>query len=248
MNTKTLFSKQAKQYALYRPTYPSELFEFIISLTAGQETLWDCGTGSGQAAKDLAPYFKKVYATDISREQLENAFPAENIEYINCPAEKTPFPDNQFDLITTAQAVHWFDFEKFFNEARRVGKPGSVIAFWGYWLPSITDEIDKILFRFYSETLKEYWHERRSHIDELFETVPFDFEDAQAKVFRSTLKWSYETMEGFLNSWSAVQKFKDRHQINPVDDVMKEIHSAWPEEDQKTVTFPIFLKAGKINK
>ena len=98
------FSTQADIYARYRPRYPQELFEFIFERTANRQNAWDCATGNGQSAKVLARYFEKVFATDISQKQIDNAAQAVNIHYSVQPAEETNFADNTFDLITVSQA------------------------------------------------------------------------------------------------------------------------------------------------
>jgi ubiquinone/menaquinone biosynthesis C-methylase UbiE len=85
---KDLFSRQTSSYARYRPTYPVELFEFLLGFVEEREVVWDCGTGNGQAALVLAEYFKQVKATDISQNQLSLARQHPNIEYLVCPAEK----------------------------------------------------------------------------------------------------------------------------------------------------------------
>src|SRR5262245_31315897 len=103
---KDLFSKQANIYAAFRPTYPKELYDFIFSRVEKNHKAWDCATGNGQVAGYLANYFDKVYATDISQQQLDNAVKRDNITYSVSPGEKTSFEDQQFDLITVAQALH----------------------------------------------------------------------------------------------------------------------------------------------
>ena len=131
---KDLFSEQSKIYARFRPTYPKELFYYILQFVEERKTAWDCATGNGQAAKVLADYFEKVEASDISQAQINNAVRKPNIQYHICPAEQTAFADNSFDLITVAQAYHWLNWKKFHDEATRVGKPNAVIAVWAYYL------------------------------------------------------------------------------------------------------------------
>ena len=139
------FSKQANIYAKFRPEYPSVLYDFILKNTENRSTAWDCATGNGQAAKVLAQHFEKVYATDINQKQIDNATQAANIEYSISLAEKTPFEDNFFDLITVAKAVHWFDFDKFYTEVQRVAKPNATLAIWGYGTLSVDNEnVDKL--------------------------------------------------------------------------------------------------------
>ncbi|HEX6226203.1 MAG TPA: class I SAM-dependent methyltransferase, partial [Chryseolinea sp.] len=122
---KDLFSSHSKIYAAFRPTYPKALYEFIFQHVGGKNSAWDCATGNGQVAKYLSYYFDKVYATDISQQQLDQAAREENIFYSKTPAERTGFPDDQFDLITVAQALHWFDRDSFYSEALRVAKPNA---------------------------------------------------------------------------------------------------------------------------
>ncbi|MBK5272239.1 MAG: class I SAM-dependent methyltransferase, partial [Bacteroidia bacterium] len=155
------FSRQADKYAKYRPTYPSDLFEFILNNIKNKQTAWDCGTGNGQTAKELATHFENVFATDISQKQIDNAHQAANIFYSVQPAEQTNFPDNIFDLITVSQALHWFLFDKFYKEVKRVAKPGAWIAVWTYTLPTISLEIDTVIIDFYKNTLGSYWDKER---------------------------------------------------------------------------------------
>jgi ubiquinone/menaquinone biosynthesis C-methylase UbiE len=136
------FSKQANIYAQFRPDYPDELFDFILNHVKNTHLAWDCATGNGQAAKVLAQNFVKVIGTDISEKQLVNAYQVLNVEYLKCPAEETPFEANSFDLITVAQALHWFDFERFFREVKRILKKDGVFVTWGYELNTVEAQID----------------------------------------------------------------------------------------------------------
>lgn len=124
------FSAQAQQYARHRPQYPGELFDYLASLAPAHECAWDCGAGNGQAYVELARYFQRVIATDASEEQIQNAFPHERVDYRVEEAEKASIPGNSVDLVTVGTAVHWFDFDPFYAEVRRVGKPGAVLAVW----------------------------------------------------------------------------------------------------------------------
>ena len=132
MNTKDLFSGHSKIYATFRPTYPEKMYDIIFSSVRNKDVAWDCATGNGQAAQRLAKEFRKVYATDISDKQIAEAPSMENISYSVSRAESTDFPENQFDLITVGQAIHWIDTKQFYREVVRTSKPDGVIAIWGY--------------------------------------------------------------------------------------------------------------------
>lgn len=242
---KDRFSNHAQQYAAFRPTYPKELYSFIFSYVKNFDFAWDCGTGNGQVARDLSPRFKIVEATDISEKQLTNAFRAKNISYSKA-GEKTTFPDNQFDLITVAQAIHWFDIPEFYKEVQRVGKKDAIIAVWGYGLVSITPEIDNCLHDLYFKIVGSYWDKERRLIDEHYKTIPFPFAEIPTPEFKLSFAWGLEELEGYLSTWSSVQKYIQANQINPVERFMKEIRPLW-KSDTQNINFPLFLRLGKIS-
>src|SRR5262245_46284524 len=182
--TKDLFSTQSDLYAKYRPTYPKDLYEYILSFVKERKIAWDCATGNGQAAVVLADYFEKVFATDISATQIDKAVKKENIEYIVCPAETTSFEKNTFDLVTVAQAYHWIKWDKFREEVLRVCKPGAVIAIWTYYRNMIGDKkIDDAIYDFYENVTKPYWDYERKYVEEKYETVEFNYEPLPVKNF-----------------------------------------------------------------
>src|SRR5687767_7168314 len=153
MPTKDYFSDQSKAYATFRPTYPKELYEFIFSHLKNKGVAWDCATGNGQVARYLSDHFQKIYATDISQKQIDNAVLKDNIVYSVCKAEQTSFADQQFDLITVAQALHWIDTSAFYKEVIRTSKPDALLAVWGYALLSVNERIDPLFLDFYHNTV-----------------------------------------------------------------------------------------------
>ncbi|MGZ3853875.1 MAG: class I SAM-dependent methyltransferase [Flavisolibacter sp.] len=246
---KDLFSDQSKIYAAFRPNYPTELYEYILQFMNDRKHAWDCATGNGQAAVMLANYFEKIEASDISEAQISNAIKKDNIKYHICPAEQTPFPDNSFDLITVAQAYHWFNWKRFYDEATRVGKKGAVVAIWMYNMPSTDDEkVNKIIRHFYRDITGPYWDKERKYVDEEYRTVEFDFNPLPAKEFQISFNWKREQLKGYFQSWSAVQKFIKENNSNPGDLVEEDIDAAWNETEEKRISFPIFLRIGRIRK
>ena len=246
---KDLFSKQSDLYARYRPTYPKELYDHILSFVKEKNIAWDCATGNGQAAVVLADHFKKVIATDISAAQIEKATLKDNIEYLVCPAELTPFEENTFDLVTVAQAYHWIKWGEFKNEVTRVCKPGAVIAIWTYNRNKIGDKnIDDAVYSFYENVTKTYWDYERKYVDELYETVEFDYELLPVKQFETTLNWQREDMIGYISSWSAIQKYIKANGHSPISIIEEELNKFWSEGEKKKVSFPIYLKLGRVVK
>lgn len=246
---KDLFSAQANEYAKFRPVYPPELIEYIVSFCREKETAWDCATGNGQAAVLLSSHFKKVQATDISKTQIKNATSKENIEYSISPAENTLFADNSFDLITVAQAYHWFNWELFRQEVMRVGKPGSVIAVWMYNLLTTHDEaVDKLLRDFHDNIVGPYWDAERKYVDENYKDVEFKYELLHVKSFYIKTEWSLHHFFGYLTTWSAVKNFEKQHGYSPVDKIETLLKALWKEDEIKPISFPVVLKLGRIVK
>jgi SAM-dependent methyltransferase len=243
--SKDLFSGHASQYAAFRPTYPAELYEFLYSHVSSFENAWDAGTGNGQVARVLARRFKNVFATDISKRQLENAVIAENIFYWQT-GEQTTFSEKYFDLICVAQAIHWFDREKFYAEVKRVAKPTALIAVWGYGLLSINKEIDELLQDFYTRTIGSYWDKDRRLIDQQYKTISFPFRELECPAFSIHTEWNLQELHGYLTTWSSVQKFIEMHEVNSVDELISRIQPHW-KIDKQPISFPIFMRVGKVN-
>jgi ubiquinone/menaquinone biosynthesis C-methylase UbiE len=246
---KDLFSNQSETYAKYRPTYPQELFDYILEFVEQRKCAWDCGTGNGQAAGVLADYFEKVKASDISEAQISKAVRKSNIEYRVCPAEQTPFVDNSFDLITVAQAYHWINWSGFHQEATRVGKNNCVVAIWTYTLLQSSDEaINGLIHHFYRDITGPYWDPARKYVDEKYQTVSFDFDPLASKEFQITVHWTKEQFTGFLNSWSAVQHYIRKNNQSPISLIQTRLDTLWPRQEQKKFFLPIFLRLGQVKK
>jgi ubiquinone/menaquinone biosynthesis C-methylase UbiE len=243
---KDLFSGHSKIYASFRPVYPDALYQFIFQHLKNKNTAWDCATGNGQVAKILSSYFNEVYATDISQQQLDHAFRANNIQYSISAAEQTSFSDAQFDLITVAQALHWFDRDSFYREVKRVGKPGGLLAVWGYALLYIEPAIDTIIMDFYNNTIGPFWDDARRLVEQEYKTIAFPFKEIPAPPFSIDVHWTLDHLTGYLESWSSTQKFIRQKGINPVDAVAETLRKHWAEGESKKVSFPIFARLGVI--
>jgi ubiquinone/menaquinone biosynthesis C-methylase UbiE len=243
--SKDLFSDNSGGYAAFRPTYPQELYDFILKQVKQPLAAWDCACGTGQVAKDLAVRFEKVYATDHSASQITNAVQKENITYSLSSAEKTSFNDGQFDLVTVGQALHWFDIPAFFSEARRVLKPTGVVAVWGYSLLTVNRQIDEIINHFYTSVIGLYWDKERKLVDERYRTIEFPFKRIDVPKFGFSFQWTLDDLRGYLSTWSSVRKFIQVNQSDPVEQVIRELRSLWGE-GARTVSFPLFMRMGKV--
>ncbi|HLK30578.1 MAG TPA: class I SAM-dependent methyltransferase [Puia sp.] len=246
---KDLFSIQADLYAKYRPSYPTALIDYILGFVENKKVAWDCATGNGQGALLYADKFEKVFATDTSEKQIAQASPHSKISYSISAAENTFFADNSFDLITVAQAYHWFQFDSFFTEATRVGKNNCIVAVWGYSLFISEDEkLNCLINYFYVDVVGKYWDAERKHVDEGYKTVSFNFAKLPSKSFSIDVEWNFDDLIGYFNTWSSVQHFIKENGFNPVDEIAKEIKLIWDDGKKKHFSFPIFLLIGKVVK
>jgi SAM-dependent methyltransferase len=241
------FSKQSREYSVFRPTYPDEVLDFILSLVNNKSAAWDCGTGNGQLAAKLSPHFQTVYATDISENQIGNAVKKDNIVYQVVSAEDAPFEEKAFDLITVAQAIHWFDFDKFYDKVNLTLKEDGILAVLGYNLMTIDPDCDKIIQHLYADILgDQYWDKERKYLDEQYKTIPFPFKEIQAPVFSQKVQWSIGELTGYLNTWSAVQHYIKANQNNPVDAIQPQLEACWGNKEKKEVCFPTLLRIGRL--
>ena len=242
------FSENSGHYMKFRPQYPIEFIKEIAMLSKEQTKCWDCGTGNGQVASELARYFNKVYATDISENQISQAIPAKNIVYEISRAEKTSFPSDNFDLITVAQAIHWFDLSLFYEEAKRVAKPDGILAVWGYGLLRFHNKIDRALDQFYHEVVGPFRDKERQHIEAAYSTISFPFEQVPlSRQYFIQKEFTLEEFAGYLSTWSSVKRFKKEKRSDPVEQFIGTIHQEWERNGLKlNAEFPLFTKIGRI--
>lgn len=240
------FSKQADSYVNFRPEYPPELFDFILSKVPSKDVCWDCATGNGQAAKFVSSYFKKVIASDLSAAQISLAqknFP--NIEFRVERAEESQFAAQSLDLITVAQALHWFNFEVFYPRAKSFLKPNGVFAAWSYDFFKISPKIDAILDPYGRDYLMPYWSERNKFIFDGYKNIPFPFKKMDTPELNMEVQWSFEQVKGYLDSWSATQKFKDENHTDPFDSIQESLKKIWNEGPAvKTIQWHIHCLVG----
>ena len=240
------FSRQSAEYSRFRPGYPADLIAWVASRAPDRTLAVDCATGNGQAAIALAGHFDAVVAVDGSRAQLERAQPHPNVRYELAVAEQLPVPDHSVSLVTAAQAVHWFDFERFHAECRRVLKPGGVSAVWTYEKFQAGSAIDAVVDRFYEDVVGDYWPPERRYVEEAYQTLPFPWAEEPVPSFQLRNEWSLEQAIGFLASWSSVQRYRDSHPgQDPLPAVAAELATLWPVGGTLRLNWPIHLRLGR---
>lgn len=238
------FSAHAAAYATNRPTYPPELFAWLVTLAPDRRVAWDCATGSGQAAVELAKHFEKVIATDASPQQLAFAEPHENVEYRVAPAEQSRLADRSVDLVTVAQALHWFDIPRFYSEIRRVLKPGGILAVIGYRGHRVNAAVDEVLDR-YEALIDPYWPPERAIVEAKFQTIEFPFTETSPPPFAMQASWDHAGHIGYLRTWSSMKAFEKANGYDPVANYEHEFAAAWGDPNAvRTVTWELILRVG----
>lgn len=240
------FSKQSAGYSKYRPDYPAELFQFITSYIKNKKLAWDCGTGNGQSAVQLANHFENVIATDTSSKQLEQAERKENIIYKVAAAEESGIETGTVNLVTVVQAIHWFQFDKFYAEVKRVTSADAHLAVWCYSLLRIEKDIDALIKDYHFNTLTDYWDAERKYVDDGYADIPFPFDKIATPNFEIIKYWALEDLRGYLETWSACQKYLSVNNSNPVLSLMDAMRPFWETGEKKKIIFPIHLLLGAI--
>ena len=243
---KDLFSQHSLLYKQARPNYSIQILKEILQHVPESGFAWDCGAGSGQFTQLLAPYFDHVVATDISDAQLQHAPYFDNVSYQVQAAEQTSIPTQSIDLVTVAQAIHWFDFEAFYSEVKRVLKPQGVVAAIGYGLIQLQDAaLNHLIQQLYFETLKDYWDSERRYIDECYQTIPFPFQEKAVPTLSLQYQWTAQQLLSYLNIWSALNHYQEQHADDPLQLISKALKAAPEHLD---VTFPVLMRVGTLQK
>lgn len=242
------FSRQAESYARVRPGYPAALFAYVAALAPATAAAWDCATGNGQAAVGLAEHFDIVLATDLSARQIAHAAPHARVRYAVAPAESCGLPDAAVDAITVATAAHWLDLDAFYAEARRVGRPGAVVAMWSYYGQTFDPPFDTAAAqRLHGEILDAYWPSGNRLAAGGYDALPFPFAPLPWPSFEATARWSFDDFLAYLRSWSASQAYLADRGADPVDLVAAELAAAWGGAPARTVRWALFGRAGRID-
>lgn len=253
-----LFIEQASLYAAARPDYPASLFAFLASLSPHHGCAWDVGTGSGQAAIAIAELYESVIATDTSEAQLQHARQKDNIKYMHTPAdmtredvEKIVGGEGSIDLVTVAQALHWFDLENFYGHVKHVlRKPGGIFAAWCYTEPCVSSEVDKIFWEYYKES-GPYWDPARAHVDDEYRSLSFPFEPVlglkgtEPIRFDSKKEMTVDAYLTYLGSMSVLQCARHKGVELLPESRKNALREAWGE-GVRTVTYPVFLRVGTV--
>ena len=138
MNSKELFTKKSYSYDKYRQSYSDALYEYIFKYCniTPQHTIADIGSGTGLFSEQFIKSGINVFCVepnkhmrDIAEEKL-NIF--NNFHSISGDYEHTTLEEDSINIITVAQAFHYFNPELFLKECKRIVKNNNdyVIIVW----------------------------------------------------------------------------------------------------------------------
>ena len=242
------FSGVASDYAAFRPQYPAALFDWLASVCQRCDAAWDCACGSGQASRALASHFDLVVGTDASPTQVAAAEATENNRFVVAVSEETPLADCAFDLVTVAQALHWFVGERFFEEVRRVVRPGGVFAAWTYGMPHIVDDaIEKVVHDFINVLLEPYWPPEIQMVLDGYASIDLPFEELQPPAFEMEVDWTLDRFLGFARTWSAVGRWVEERGGDPVLLLAAELEGLLVSvDDLLPISYRLDLRAGRV--
>lgn len=247
MTSSDHFSSVARTYARARPRYPAALFSWLSGLCDRHDLAWDCGAGSGQASVALAEHFASVVATDSSAAQVAQAAAHAGVEYRVAPAEASGLEAGSVDLVTVAQALHWFDVSAFFDEVRRVLRPGGVVAVWTYGIQTVGDPgVDRLVQSFYHDEVGPYWPPERRHVEEGYRPIPFPFDRIAAPAFSMSVDWTLDELLAYFRSWSATARYVRERGADPVAGLAVRLAQAWGDPlARRRVEWPLSVLAGR---
>ena len=247
MNFKDHFSKLAANYASFRPHYPAALFDYLAQCCPRRDCVWDCACGSGQATLDLAARFDAVTATDASAAQIAAAAPCPNVRYRVAPADASGLAAASVDLVTVAQALHWFDLAPFYAEVRRVLRPQGILAVWTYGALHVEGEaVERLVQEFYWHTIHPYWPPERRHVESGYRDLAFAFAEMTAPDFAMQEKWSLRELIGYIRSWSATARYVEGMELIRPRRSRRASVSAWGASRicAGTISWPLSLRIG----
>ena len=243
------FAGVANQYATFRPTYPRQLLADLAELSGGADTIaLDVAAGNGQATTMLADYVAHVYASDVAVSQIQAMPVHPRISAYVARAEASGLQAQSIDLITVAQAMHWFDVEAFHHEVRRVVRPGGVIAVWSYALLHATPAINDVINDLY-RTTGPWWPADRAHVDDGYANLAFPYTLVTYTPPAMTAEFDVARLLGYLGTWSGVQRYKKATGDDPVAARSDALRAAWggPDTQLVTFTFDVTMRVGRVS-
>lgn len=249
MTKRNWFHAGGAAYAQFRPTYPPELAAWLATLPARRELAVDVGCGNGQLTVQLAADFPVVVGADLSAEQLASAHRHPRVRYVCASADALPAADGTTDLITSAQAAHWFDLPRFYAEVRRIAAPGAVLALITYGRQELDDELNPLFQGFYRDGIGPFWPPERQFVDDGYRTLDFPFEEIDTPPFEIRTEFDLAGLLGYVATWSATRHAEETGRSDVLERFAQDITGAWGDPQVKRpARWPISLRVAQLSR
>jgi ubiquinone/menaquinone biosynthesis C-methylase UbiE len=208
------FSSRVDNYVRYRPGYPPAVMDLLkkeCGLTPNA-VIADVASGTGLFTSMLLENGNRVFGVEPNSEMRKAgeeflaAYP--HFTSVEGTAEATTLADHSVDLVTAAQAAHWFDRPKARHEFIRILKPaGWTVLLWNERRVDSTPflrDFEHLLIR-YGTDYQSVRHERTTQeIETFFAPSPF-----HSRTFEYLQQFDYPALEGRLLSSSYTPQSDD---------------------------------------
>lgn len=239
------FDQGGQAYARFRPEYPPELARFLASVSPGTELAVDVGCGNGQLTVQLAAHFGKVLGVDPSADQIAHATAHPRVAYVCAPAEQLPVADQSAQLITAAQAAHWFDLPRFYEQVRRIGAPSAALALVSYGVLRLDEELNPRFSHFYWQEIGPYWPAERRMVDTGYADLPFPFQEQAPPALEIRKAWNLAEFLGYVSTWSAVRGVREAAREDILHGFAADLVALWGDPAcRREVCWPINMRWG----
>ncbi|XP_077861687.1 putative methyltransferase DDB_G0268948, partial [Saccoglossus kowalevskii] len=216
----------AAAYQKFRPTYPKGVVERIISYLGDKKPgpynlAVDVGCGSGQSTRILGDYFEQVIGCDVSESQIREAIGnniSPNVEYRNGSDRNIPAADCTVDLVTSAQASHWFNRNKFYKEVDRVLKPRGCFAVYGYGFAQLQSntngkQLQSIYDDFFRKPLYGLLRDEIKQVEQRYTHFSMPYAESERDdTFSIEIDYSVADFVGYLSSTATYNEYL---KVNP---------------------------------
>lgn len=227
------------------PRFPVALFTGLARVSPRRDLAWDCATGRGAAAINLAAFFRLVVASDARNEAIAAATPHARVRYVVERAERTSLAASSVDLVVVAQALHWLDVDAFYSEARRVLRPGGAIAVWSYGDCTVHSGIDAELARTRAR-VEGHWGPQRDLVASAYGTIPFPFVEVRMPRHHLLAVWTLPELLWHVRSWQATRAYLAERGDDATEDLLAPLARAWGDpQRRRPVAWPIHLRVGR---
>jgi SAM-dependent methyltransferase len=187
-----------------------------------------------------------VVATDASADQIARAAKHRRVRYALSPAEMSPLASRSVDVLTVAQALHWFDRPRFWEEARRVLARDGVIAVWSYHGFHLESGVEAVVHRFYKDVVGPYWPPERAIVERGYGALEFPFAAEEPPPFRLEKRWDLPALIGYLRTWSATQRYEKAEGRDPLLLIRDELAAAWGAPERvRSMRWDLDLRVGR---